>query len=174
MPNTCPTPTKATTCRCATGAQASVSRSWCLAWARIGLATTATAPGTTTSRSGTTTIPGRRRAALRTSAHRTWASHRHGPVHRLKGVPHRDPIRETAHRARARRARTTGQTTGTGLAVAGDLVAAVSTVPAVVLFGERPLAQQWVGTGVVLLGLVVNQSGSWWALLRARRSSHSA
>ena len=42
------------------------------------------------------------------------------------------------------------------------------------LFGERPLAQQWVGTGVVLLGLVVNQSGSWWALLRARRSSHSA
>ena len=54
------------------------------------------------------------------------------------------------------------------------LVPVVGLWAAVVLFGERPLAQQWVGTGVVLLGLVVNQSGSWWALLRARRSSHSA
>ena len=48
------------------------------------------------------------------------------------------------------------------------LVPVVGLWAAVVLFGERPLAQQWAGTGVVLLGLVVNQGGSWWALRRAR------
>jgi len=28
---------------------------------------------------------------------------------------------------------------------------------AVLVFGEQPALQQWLGTGVVLLGLVINQ-----------------
>ena len=59
-------------------------------------------------------------------------------------VRHNGPIRVTVHRAFAPRALTTGRTKGTGpvvakvaiTAVAGDQVAAVSTVQAVVALGR--------------------------------------
>ena len=37
-------------------------------------------------------------------------------------------------------------------------------------YDELPLPQQWLGTGAVLLGLVVNQLGGWWQVVRARRA----
>jgi O-acetylserine/cysteine efflux transporter len=49
------------------------------------------------------------------------------------------------------------------------LVPVVGLWAAWFFFDERPLFQQWLGTGAVLLGLVVNQLGGWWAAwLRAR------
>ncbi len=48
------------------------------------------------------------------------------------------------------------------------LVPVVGLSAAWVFFGELPLFQQWLGTGAVLLGLVVNQLGGW---LVSRRSS---
>lgn len=47
------------------------------------------------------------------------------------------------------------------------LVPVVGLWAAWMFFDELPLFQQWVGTGAVLLGLVVNQLGGW---LMARRS----
>lgn len=49
------------------------------------------------------------------------------------------------------------------------LVPVVGLWAAWVFFDELPLFQQWLGTGAVLLGLVVNQSGGWWASLFRRR-----
>ena len=51
------------------------------------------------------------------------------------------------------------------------LVPVVGLWAAWVFFGERPLAQQWLGTGLVLLGLVVNQAGGWWAAWRLRQAA---
>lgn len=48
------------------------------------------------------------------------------------------------------------------------LVPVVGLVAAGVFFGEAPLPMQWAGTAAVLLGLVVNQTGSWVATRRAR------
>ena len=48
------------------------------------------------------------------------------------------------------------------------LVPVVGLWAAWVFFDELPLFQQWLGTGAVLLGLVVNQLGGW---LVSRRSS---
>ncbi|MGE0096776.1 MAG: EamA family transporter [Hydrogenophaga sp.] len=42
------------------------------------------------------------------------------------------------------------------------LVPVVGLWAAWVFFGELPLPQQWLGTGLVLLGLVVNQLGGLW------------
>ncbi len=41
------------------------------------------------------------------------------------------------------------------------LVPVVGLAAAAVFFGEVPLPLQWAGTGAVLLGLVVNQTGGW-------------
>jgi O-acetylserine/cysteine efflux transporter len=49
------------------------------------------------------------------------------------------------------------------------LVPVVGLWAAWVFFGERPLAQQWAGAGLVLMGLVVNQAGGWWIAWRAAR-----
>jgi O-acetylserine/cysteine efflux transporter len=43
------------------------------------------------------------------------------------------------------------------------LVPVVGLWAAWVFFGEWPLPQQWLGTGLVLMGLVVNQLGGVWA-----------
>ncbi len=43
------------------------------------------------------------------------------------------------------------------------LVPVVGLAAASVFFGEVPLPLQWAGTGAVLLGLVINQMGSWVA-----------
>lgn len=43
------------------------------------------------------------------------------------------------------------------------LVPVVGLASAGVFFGEVPLPLQWAGTGAVLLGLVINQTGSWVA-----------
>lgn len=52
------------------------------------------------------------------------------------------------------------------------LVPVVGLAAAGVFFGEVPLPLQWAGTGAVLLGLVINQTGSWvaarWAQPKAR------
>lgn len=48
------------------------------------------------------------------------------------------------------------------------LVPVVGLWAAWVFYGEAPLAAQWVGTGLVLMGLVVNQAGSLWAALSTR------
>ena len=48
------------------------------------------------------------------------------------------------------------------------LVPVVGLWAAWVFYGEAPLAAQWVGTGLVLMGLVVNQTGSLWAALSTR------
>ncbi len=48
------------------------------------------------------------------------------------------------------------------------LVPVVGLWAAWVFYGEAPLTAQWVGTGLVLMGLVVNQAGGWWAARRAR------
>jgi O-acetylserine/cysteine efflux transporter len=49
------------------------------------------------------------------------------------------------------------------------LVPVVGLWAAWVFFGELPLLQQWLGTGLVLMGLVVNQlGGMWWNRHRAR------
>lgn len=48
------------------------------------------------------------------------------------------------------------------------LVPVVGLWAAWVFYGEAPLAAQWLGTGLVLMGLVVNQAGGWWAARRAR------
>ncbi len=48
------------------------------------------------------------------------------------------------------------------------LVPVVGLWAAWVFFGEAPLALQWVGTGLVLLGLVVNQASGWWTALSTR------
>ncbi len=50
------------------------------------------------------------------------------------------------------------------------LVPVVGLWSAWVFFDELPLLQQWLGTGLVLLGLVVNQMGGWWQGLRARHN----
>jgi len=42
------------------------------------------------------------------------------------------------------------------------LVPVVGLTAAWVFFGEMPLPQQWLGTGLVLVGLVVNQLGGAW------------
>jgi O-acetylserine/cysteine efflux transporter len=42
------------------------------------------------------------------------------------------------------------------------LVPVVGLWAAWVFFGELPLPQQWLGTGLVLMGLVVNQLGGVW------------
>ena len=42
------------------------------------------------------------------------------------------------------------------------LVPVVGLWAAWVFFGELPLPQQWLGTGLVLMGLVVNQLGGMW------------
>ncbi len=48
------------------------------------------------------------------------------------------------------------------------LVPVVGLWAAWVFFGELPLLQQWLGTGLVLMGLVVNQlGGMWWSRRRA-------
>lgn len=51
------------------------------------------------------------------------------------------------------------------------LVPVVGLASAGVFFGEVPLPLQWAGTGAVLLGLVINQTGSWvaarWGQARA-------
>ncbi|WP_084360447.1 EamA family transporter [Hydrogenophaga palleronii] len=49
------------------------------------------------------------------------------------------------------------------------LVPVVGLWSAWMFFDEWPLLQQWLGTGAVLLGLVVNQLGGWWQGMRARR-----
>jgi O-acetylserine/cysteine efflux transporter len=41
------------------------------------------------------------------------------------------------------------------------LVPVVGLAAAGVFFGEVPLPMQWAGTAMVLLGLIINQSGSW-------------
>jgi O-acetylserine/cysteine efflux transporter len=51
------------------------------------------------------------------------------------------------------------------------LVPVVGLWAAWVFYGEAPLMAQWAGTGLVLLGLVVNQSGVWWAARRARTNT---
>lgn len=43
------------------------------------------------------------------------------------------------------------------------LVPVVGLAAAAAAFGEVPLPLQWAGTVAVLLGLVVNQVGQWWA-----------
>lgn len=48
------------------------------------------------------------------------------------------------------------------------LVPVVGLWAAWAFYGEAPLMAQWAGTGLVLMGLVVNQSGIWWAARRAR------
>ena len=48
------------------------------------------------------------------------------------------------------------------------LVPVVGLSAAWVFFDELPLFQQWLGTGAVLLGLVVNQLGGWLASRGAR------
>lgn len=50
------------------------------------------------------------------------------------------------------------------------LVPVVGLWSAWMFFDELPLPQQWLGTGAVLLGLVVNQLGGWWQTARARRA----
>ena len=51
------------------------------------------------------------------------------------------------------------------------LVPVVGLAAAGVFFGEVPLPMQWAGTAMVLLGLVINQTGSWvatrWGQARA-------
>lgn len=47
------------------------------------------------------------------------------------------------------------------------LVPVVGLWSAWMFFNELPLLQQWLGTGLVLLGLVVNQLGGWWMARRA-------
>lgn len=49
------------------------------------------------------------------------------------------------------------------------LVPVVGLWSAWMFFDELPLFQQWLGTGLVLMGLVVNQLGGWWQAMRARR-----
>jgi O-acetylserine/cysteine efflux transporter len=49
------------------------------------------------------------------------------------------------------------------------LVPVVGLAAAGVVFGEVPLPLQWAGTGAVLLGLVINQTGSWFV---ARWTQH--
>ena len=48
------------------------------------------------------------------------------------------------------------------------LVPVVGLWAAWVFYGEAPLALQWTGTGLVLMGLVVNQAGNWWSALSTR------
>jgi O-acetylserine/cysteine efflux transporter len=43
------------------------------------------------------------------------------------------------------------------------LVPVVGLAAAGIFFGEVPLPMQWAGTAMVLLGLVINQTGSWFA-----------
>ncbi|MFN4351062.1 MAG: EamA family transporter [Hylemonella sp.] len=43
------------------------------------------------------------------------------------------------------------------------LVPVVGLVAAMALLGEQPSAWQWAGTAAVLCGMLVNQSGGWWA-----------
>lgn len=50
------------------------------------------------------------------------------------------------------------------------LVPVVGLAAALVLLGERPTLAQGVGTGAVLLGLLLNQAHSWWAGRKARRA----
>ena len=50
------------------------------------------------------------------------------------------------------------------------LVPVVGLWSAWMFFDELPLFQQWLGTGLVLMGLVVNQMGGWWQAMRARRN----
>jgi O-acetylserine/cysteine efflux transporter len=50
------------------------------------------------------------------------------------------------------------------------LVPVVGLWSAWMFYDEWPLPQQWLGTGAVLLGLVVNQLGGWWQTARARRA----
>ena len=50
------------------------------------------------------------------------------------------------------------------------LVPVVGLWSAWMFFDELPLFQQWLGTGLVLMGLVVNQLGGWWQAMRARRN----
>ncbi|MGE0348266.1 EamA family transporter [Hydrogenophaga sp.] len=47
------------------------------------------------------------------------------------------------------------------------LVPVVGLWAAWMFFGEWPLPLQWLGTGLVLLGLVVNQLGGWWSSRRS-------
>ena len=47
------------------------------------------------------------------------------------------------------------------------LVPVVGLWSAWMFFDELPLLQQWLGTGLVLMGLVVNQLGGWWMERRA-------
>ncbi|MFY8041423.1 MAG: EamA family transporter [Rhodoferax sp.] len=42
------------------------------------------------------------------------------------------------------------------------LVPVVGLAAAALAFGEVPKLLQWLGTGAVLLGLLVNQAGQWW------------
>ena len=48
------------------------------------------------------------------------------------------------------------------------VLAVVGLSAAWVFFDELPLFQQWLGTGAVLMGLVVNQLGGWLASRGAR------
>jgi O-acetylserine/cysteine efflux transporter len=50
------------------------------------------------------------------------------------------------------------------------LVPVVGLWSAWMFYDELPLPQQWLGTGAVLLGLVINQLGGWWQTVRARRA----
>ncbi|MGQ2920713.1 MAG: EamA family transporter [Hydrogenophaga sp.] len=47
------------------------------------------------------------------------------------------------------------------------LVPVVGLWSAWMFFNELPMPQQWLGTGLVLLGLLVNQLGGWWVARRA-------
>ncbi|MCV0438174.1 MAG: EamA family transporter [Hydrogenophaga sp.] len=50
------------------------------------------------------------------------------------------------------------------------LVPVVGLWAAWMFFGEWPLPLQWLGTGLVLMGLVVNQLGGWWSSVLLQRS----
>ncbi|MDZ4396306.1 EamA family transporter [Hydrogenophaga sp.] len=50
------------------------------------------------------------------------------------------------------------------------LVPVVGLWSAWMFFDELPLLQHWLGTGLVLLGLVVNQMGGWWQGMRVRNN----
>jgi O-acetylserine/cysteine efflux transporter len=50
------------------------------------------------------------------------------------------------------------------------LVPVVGLWAAWMFFGEWPLPLQWLGTGLVLMGLVVNQLGGWWSSALLQRS----
>ncbi|MES2582072.1 MAG: EamA family transporter [Pseudomonadota bacterium] len=51
------------------------------------------------------------------------------------------------------------------------LVPVVGLAAAGMFFGEVPLPLQWAGTGAVLLGLVINQTGSWVVARWTRRAA---